>query len=47
MLAYGVNVLKELDKKRIKKVMTSRTEIIDYCKNNKIKYEKVDNHLCI
>ncbi len=45
MLAYGVNVLKELDKKRIKKVMTSRTEIIDYCKNNKIKYEKVDNHL--
>ena len=45
MLAYGVNVLKELDKKRIKKVMTSRTEIIDYCKNNKLKYEKVDNHL--
>lgn len=44
MLAYGVNVLKELDKKRIKKVMTSRKEIIDYCKNNKLKYEYVDNH---
>ena len=44
MLAYGINVLKELDKKRIKKVMTSRKEIIDYCKNNKLKYEYVDNH---
>lgn len=44
MLAYGINVLKELDKKRIKKVMTSRREIIDYCKANKIKFEAVDNH---
>ena len=45
MLAYGVNVLKELDKKRIKKVLTSRSEIFEYCKNNKIKCERVDNHL--
>lgn len=45
MLAYGVNVLKELDSKKIKKVMTSRKEIIDYCKTNKIKYEYTDNHL--
>ncbi len=45
MLAYGVNVLKELDSKKIKKVMTSRTEIIEYCKNHKIKYEKTDNHV--
>lgn len=44
MLAYGVNVLKELDKKRIKKVLTSRLEIFEYCKNNKIKCERVDNH---
>lgn len=45
MLAYGVNVLKELDSKKIKKVMTSRKEIIEYCKTNKIKYEYTDNHL--
>ena len=45
MLAYGVNVLKELDSKKIKKVMTSRTEIIDYCKEHKIKYERTDNHI--
>lgn len=44
MLAYGVNVLKELDKKRIKKVMTSRNDIADFCKVNKIKFEKYDNH---
>ena len=44
MLAYGVNVLKELDKKRIKKVMTSRQDCIDYCKTNKIRFEVVDNH---
>ena len=44
MLAYGVNVLKELDNKKIKKVLTSRPEIVDYCKNNHIKFEYVDNH---
>ncbi len=44
MLAYGMNVLKELDSKKVKKVITSRSEIIDYCRKNKIKFEKVDNH---
>ena len=44
MLAYGMNVLKELDSKKVKKVITSRSEVIDYCRKNKIKIEKVDNH---
>ncbi len=43
MQVYGINVLKELDKKRIKKVYTSRDEVIEYCKNNKISYEYMDN----
>lgn len=49
MLVYGPNVLKELETKRIKKVYTSRKEIIDYCRNNKISYEFMEsnklNHL--
>lgn len=44
MQVYGMNVLKELDKKKIKKVYTSRKEAIKYCQDNKIKYESVDNH---
>lgn len=44
MQVYGMNVLKELDKKKIKKVYTSRKEAITYCQENKIKYELVDNH---
>ena len=44
MLAYGMNVLKELDSKKVKKVITSRSEVIEYCRKNKIKFEKVDNH---
>lgn len=44
MQVYGMNVLKELDKKKIKKVYTSRKEAIIYCQENKIKYESVDNH---
>ena len=44
MLAYGMNVLKELDSKKVKKVITSRSEVIDYCRKNKIKFDKVDNH---
>ena len=44
MQVYGMNVLKELDKKKIKKVYTSRKEAIIYCQKNKIKYESVDNH---
>ncbi len=45
MRVYGMNVLKELDKKKIKKVFTSRGEVCKYCQENKIKYEMVDNHL--
>ena len=43
MRVYGMNVLKELDTKKIKKVYTSRPEASRYCKENKIKYEQVDN----
>ena len=43
MLVYGMNVLKELNRGKIKKVSTSRNEVITYCKDNKIKYEYVDN----
>ncbi|MDE6284538.1 MAG: 23S rRNA (guanosine(2251)-2'-O)-methyltransferase RlmB [Bacilli bacterium] len=49
MLVYGPNVLKELDKKRIKKVYSSRKEILSFCKNENISYEFMDvtklNHL--
>lgn len=44
MRVYGMNVLKELDTKKIKKVFTSRKEVCKYCSENKIKYEFVDNH---
>jgi 23S rRNA (guanosine2251-2'-O)-methyltransferase len=44
MLVYGLNVLKELDHKKIKKVYTSRKEAIDYCHINRIKYEQKDNN---
>lgn len=44
MRVYGMNVLKELDKKKIKKVYTSRKEVGKYCLDNKIRYEMVDNH---
>ncbi len=44
MQVYGMNVLKELNNKKIKKVYTSRKEVIKYCQDNKIKYELVDNH---
>lgn len=43
MLVYGMNVLKEVDTKKIKKVYTTRREVVDYCKENKIKYEFKDN----
>lgn len=39
MLVYGPNVLKELEPKKIKKVYSSRREIIDFCQKNKITYE--------
>ncbi len=44
MIVYGMNVLKSIEPKKIKKVTTSRNEVIDYCKSNKIKYEYQDNH---
>lgn len=44
MQVYGMNVLKELDKKKIRKVYTSRIEVIKYCENNHIKYEHVNNN---
>ncbi|MEG1150353.1 MAG: 23S rRNA (guanosine(2251)-2'-O)-methyltransferase RlmB [Bacilli bacterium] len=43
MLVYGLNVLKEMDLKRIRKVYCSRKELIDFLKDNKIKYEFKDN----
>ena len=43
MLVYGVNVLKELEPKKIKNVMTSRLDIIEYCTANKIKFQRLDN----
>ena len=43
MLVYGVNVLKELENKKIKNVMTSRRDIIEYCTANKIKFQRLDN----
>lgn len=42
MVIYGLNVLKEMDKKRIKKVYTSRKDVLSYLKDNNIKYEFVD-----
>ncbi|MEG0794443.1 MAG: 23S rRNA (guanosine(2251)-2'-O)-methyltransferase RlmB [Bacilli bacterium] len=43
MLVYGLNVLKEMDLKRIRKVYCSRKELIDFLRDNKIKYEFKDN----
>ena len=43
MLIFGINVLKETDPKRIKKVYCARKDIISYLKDNNIKYELKDN----
>lgn len=43
MRAYGMNVLKELEREKIKKVYTSRSEVTKYCIDNKIKFELVNN----
>lgn len=43
MLVYGKNVLYETDKSKIKKVYISRKSYIDYLKQEKIKFEIVDN----
>lgn len=43
MLVYGMNVLKEVNPKKIKKVYTTRHEVVDFCQKSKIKYEFKDN----
>lgn len=49
MLVYGKNVLKEVDPKKIKKVYInsniSDKSIFEYLKNQKIKFELVDNKI--
>lgn len=42
MLVYGKNILKEIDKKKIKKVYCARKEYLDYLQQNKIHYEYTD-----
>ena len=41
MLVYGRNVLKELDKKKIRKIYISSNELVSYLKDNNLKYEFV------
>ena len=41
MLVYGRNVLKELDKKKIKKIYLSSKELIPYLKEEKLKFDIV------
>ena len=41
MLVYGKNVLKELDKKKIKKIFVSSKEVIPYLKSENLKYNVV------
>ena len=41
MLVYGKNVLKELDKKKIRKIFVSSKEVIPYLKNENLKYNVV------
>ncbi len=43
MLVYGKNVLMEMSNEKIKKVYTSRKDILEYLKLNKIRFEIVDN----
>lgn len=42
MIVYGKNILKEIDKKKIKKVYCARKEYLDYLQENKIRYEYTD-----
>ncbi len=44
MLVYGINVLKELNKKQIKRVFTYREEVINYCATNKLVCEYMDKN---
>lgn len=41
MLIYGRNVLKELDKKKIRKIYVSSNELVSYLKDNNLKYDMV------
>lgn len=41
MLVYGRNVLKELDKKKVRKIYVSSKELISYLKEEKLKYNLV------
>ena len=41
MLVYGKNVLKELDKKKIRKIFVSSKEVIPYLKSENLKYNVV------
>jgi len=41
MLVYGRNVLKELDKKKIRKIYVSSNELIPYLKSEKLKFDVV------
>ena len=42
MLVYGLNVLKEIDGKKVKKAYCSRKDILPILENKKIKYEFKD-----
>ena len=44
MLVYGKNILKELDRKRIKKVYISRREYCSFLEEMAIHYEFCDNN---
>ncbi len=43
MLIYGKNTLKEQNPKSIRRAYIARRDVLDYLKNNYIKYEYVDN----
>ena len=43
MVVYGINVLKETKKEAIKRVYSSREEVIKYCEENNITYQYVTN----
>lgn len=45
MLVYGKNVLHELKPNQIKKAYISRKEYIPYLKENKVKFDFVDNNI--
>ena len=41
MLVYGRNVIKEVDKKKIRKIYISSKELIPYLKEEKLKFDIV------